>query len=172
VADVVRVGPPGGPVVEWELPVLLRSADAADPKAGPTWRADELQWGELASVRVIGASFDDVALAAVVARPADAANANEDRIAVALVGETGPEEISEALVSTEYDEGGHVRRIGIELWPVAAGVGARRLAADRSGDPASSTVDGASREVTPMDFRLDGKRGTGLHELLSPATGS
>jgi hypothetical protein len=166
--EVVRIAPPGGPAVEWELPVLLRSADAADPKAGPTWRADELRWAELESVRVIGASFDDMAIAAVVTRPAGSANPDEDRIAVALVGETGPEEISEALLSTEFDPGGHVRRIGIELWPEAAGVGARRLAADRSGDPSSSDIDGATREVTPMGFRLDGRRGNGLHELLTP----
>jgi hypothetical protein len=171
VADVVTVEPPGGPVVEWELPVLLRSADAADPKAAPAWHAHELQWDGLASVRVIGASFDDVALAAVVARPAGATNPDEDRVAVSLVGETGPEEVSEALVSTEYDPNGHVRRIGIELWAETAGVGTRRLAADRSGDPASSTVDGASREATPMTFRLDGKSGSGLHELLRPNGG-
>jgi hypothetical protein len=169
VADVVKVGPAGGPVLEWELPVLLRSADAADPKAGPSWRVGELQWDGLESVRVIGASFDDLALAAVVARPAGATSHGDDRVAVALVGDTGPEEISEALLSTEYDPDGHVRRIGIELWPEAAGVGAHRLAADRTGDPASSTVDGASREATPMAFRLDGKQGSGLHELLRPS---
>lgn len=170
-ADVISVGPAGGPVVEWELPALLRSADAADPKARPSWHAGELPWDQLESVRVIGASFDELALAAVVARPAGAANPDEDRIAVALVREAGPEEISEALLSTEYDPDGHVRRIGLELWPEAAGVGARRLAADRTGDPASSTVDGTSRDATPMAFRLDGKQGTGLHELLRPTGG-
>jgi hypothetical protein len=169
VADLVKVGPAGGPEVEWELPVLLRSADAADPKAAPVWRADAMPWGELASFRVICASFDDSALAAVVARPASAANPDEDRIAVAVVGEAGPEEIAEALLSTEYDPDGQVRRIGIELWPEAGGVGARRLAADRSGDPSSGALDGATREVTPMAFRLDGQRGSGLHELLRPA---
>ena len=167
--DVVRVGPSGGPVVEWELPALLRSADAADPKAGPSWQAGEIPWDGLESVRVIEASFDDLALAAVVVRPAGATNHHEDRIAVALVREAGPEEISEALLSTEYDPDGGVRRIGIELWPEAAGVGAQRLAADRTGDPASSTVDGASRDATPMTFRLDGKQGSGLHELLRPS---
>ena len=167
-AEVLRVGPEGGPEVEWELPVLLRSADAADPKAAPTWRADDLEWSEIASLRVIAAAFDDFALAAVAARPATAANPDEDRVAVALVGEPGPEEIAEALLSTEYDADGRVRRIGIEIWPEAAGVGARRLAADRSGDAAASELDGAVREATPMAFHLDGKAGTGLHELLTP----
>jgi hypothetical protein len=167
VAELVTVGPAGGPEVEWELPVLLRSADAADPKAAPVWRAAELPWGELESVRVIAASFDDLALAAVVARPAGATNPDEDRVAVALVSEQEPEEISEALVSTEYDPGGHVRRIGLEIWPEATGVGARRLAADRNGEQAASELDGAAREVTPMAFRLDGRTGTGLHELLT-----
>jgi hypothetical protein len=169
VGELLRVGPPGGPELEWDLPVLLRSADAADPKAAPTWRAAELEWSEMASLRVIAAAFDDLALAAVVVRPAGAANPDQDRVAVALVGEPGPEEIVEALVSTEYDAGGHVRRIGIEIWPETAGVGARRLAADRSGEPAASDVDGAIREVTPMAFHIDGKAGTGLHELLTPA---
>ena len=166
-AEVVRIAPPGGPEVEWELPVLLRSADAADPKAGPVWRAAEVPWGELASVRVIAASFDDHALAAVVARPAGATNPDEDRIAVALVGEPAPQEIGEALLSSEYDADGHVRRIGIEIWPETTGVGARRLAADRTGEAATSELDGAVREVTPMAFHLDGKTGTGLHELLT-----
>jgi hypothetical protein len=171
VSDLVRISPQGEVAVEWELRALLRGADAPDPSAPPAWRiADESVLQELASLRVIAASFGETALAAVVARPAGPVNPDDDRIAVALVDETGsPEEIPEALLSSEYDPSGRVRRIGIELWPEAAGVGARRLAADRNGEPESGAIDGATREATPMAFRLDGRHGTGLHELLRPA---
>lgn len=157
-----------GATLEWEPGELLRGADRADPAGPAVWvLAGRCDWTSIESLRVISASFGDTAVAIAIARPAGAAGADTDRVAGIRLAPSGPESVDEALVSTEYDSNGAVRRIGVELWP-ESGV-ARRLAADRAGEPGTTAADGLRREATPMAFRLDGEPGTGLHELIRPA---
>jgi hypothetical protein len=165
-----RVGlqPGAGPRVEWEPSALLRSADAADASADPAWElTGDPDWERLDSLRVISGSFGESGLAIVIARPAGAATPDADEVAVAFLGPAGPETTEEVFVSSEYDPDGRLRRIGVELW--AEPGHARRIAADRSGDAVVSEAGGTVREATPMEFRLAGERGGGLHELLRPA---
>ena len=157
-----------GATLEWEPGELLRGADRADPAGPAAWvLAGGCDWTSIESLRVISASFGDTAVVIAIARPAGAAGADTDAVAGLRLAPSGPESLDGVLVSTEYDSIGAVRRLGAELWP-ESGI-ARRLAADRAGDPGTTAADGLRREVTPMAFRLDGEPGTGLHELLLPA---
>lgn len=157
-----------GATVGWEPGELLRGADRADPAGPAAWAlGKDCDWTSIESLRVISASFGDTAVAIAIARPAGAAGPDSDSVAGIRLAPVGPESLDEALVSTEYDSDGSVRRIGVELWP-ESGV-ARRLAADRAGEPGTTAADGLRREATPMAFRLDGEAGTGLHELIRPA---
>ena len=165
-ADRVRLEPLTGIVVEWDLDVLMRSADAADPSAPPTWELHgEPDWGRLESLRLVGASVGETALAVALARPVGVGAHGEDGVALVLSGPEGADEAHEALVSTEYDPEGRVRRLGLEVW-LAGGAG-KRIAADRAGNAVTGDADGLRREVTPLVVRLDGESGTGLHELLA-----
>jgi hypothetical protein len=166
VAEAVRLSVAGA-ALEWEPGELLRGADLADPAGPATWTVTaNCDWGSIESLRVITASFGDTAMAIAIARPTGAAGSDADRVAAIRLTPAGSERAEQALVSTEYDSGGAVRRIGVELWP-ESGV-ASRVAADRSGELVAGAADGLRREVTPMAFRLDGEAGTGLHELVRP----
>ncbi len=156
-----------GATLEWEPADLVRGAERADPAGPAAWAlAGACDWTSIESLRVISAAFGDTAIAIAIARPAGA-DASADQVAGMRLAPGGPEGVDEALISTEYDSNGAVRRIGVELWPESGVV--RRLAADRAGEPATTAADGLRREATPMAFRLDGEPGTGLHELLRPA---
>lgn len=167
-ADGVRFDLGGGVAVEWELDALMRAADAADPEADPAWRlSGEPNWDELESLRLISGAVGETALAVAVARPAGAGDHGGDGVAIALVGPEGTDSADEALLSTEYDAEGRMRRLGIEVW-LEGGAG-KRIAADRSGEPVAGSADGVGREATPLAIRFDGERGSGLHELIRPA---
>jgi hypothetical protein len=168
VADRLRLELDGGGVVEWELASLMRSADAADPGAEPAWAlTHEPDWERIQSLRLITAAAGETALALAAARPAGATDHSTDGVALVIAGAEGADTADEALLSTEYDAEGRVRRLGIEAW-LEGGAG-KRIAADRSGDAASAQRGGLLREATPLAVRFDGEWGSGLHELLRPA---
>jgi hypothetical protein len=165
VAEGVRLEPAPGVSVEWQPGELMRAADAADPTAAPAW-SGEVDWSRFQSLRLITCAAGEQALAVVVARPTDSDRHDADAIACARLGPAGVEPVDEVLLSTEYDPEGMVRRIGLELYsPDSAGT---RVAADRSGESAAVPADGLDREATPLEFRLDGVAGHGLHELVRP----
>ncbi len=167
-AESLRFELGDGLAVEWELDRLMRAADAADSSAPPAWELHgEPDWERFESLRLIVGAAGEAALALAVARPASAPDHGSDGVAVALIGADGADQAEEALLSTEYDPGGHMRRLGVEVW-LEGGIG-MRVAADRSGDPARSIEDGLEREATPLTVRFDGERGTGIHELIRPA---
>jgi hypothetical protein len=166
VPDDLRLDVAPGVSVAWPLDGLMRAGDAADPEAEPAW-SGEVDWSRFDSLRLLTCTAGDDALAMAVARPSGAERHDADLIACARVGAAGVQPVDEALVSTEYDPNGKVRRIGVELWS-ADGAGTR-LAADRAGEVAATEAGGLAREATPLDFRLDGVPGRGLHELVRPA---
>jgi hypothetical protein len=168
VADAVRLAFGEGLGIEWDVDALMRAADVADPGGAPAWSlAGEPDWDEIESVRLITAAVGEAGLAIVVARPSDGSNHGEDAVAAALIEPGGVVGAEEALLSTEFDAAGSLRRLGLELW-LQSGAG-KRVAADRRGDPAAGEVGALRREVTPLDVRMDGEQGSGLHELVRPA---
>ncbi len=78
------------------------------------------------------------------------------------------ESAHEALISTELDSDGRVRRVGVELW-TSEEPPPRRLAADRTQLRDRRTSGGLERELALMDARLDGEPGTAVFEVLRPA---
>lgn len=167
-ADVLRLEFGAGAAVEWDLTELMHAADAADPQAPPAWRLDgEPDWERISSLRLVVGAVGEQALAAAVARPAASPDHGADGVALALVSAEGADAADEVLLSTEYDPEGEIRRLGLEVW-LASGAG-KRIAADRVGEATTGETGGLRRTVTPVEVRLDGERGRGLHELIQLA---
>jgi hypothetical protein len=161
--------PPG----EWPLRVVWDPALAPGaPGDGPdsAWRAEtELDWERAEALLLVSALFEDgqaIALAAL--RPRGARGHDHDQVLHRLESDGDPVAVTEALVSSEYDADGHLRRIGAELW-IDPSSPPLRLAADRRGEAEMREEDGVRREVTAMSFRLDGTSGAGACELLRHA---
>ncbi|MGH2926473.1 MAG: hypothetical protein ACRDK1_10950 [Solirubrobacterales bacterium] len=138
----------------------VRSAWHADP--GPDWERAE-------SLLLVSAVFEDghsLALAAL--RPRKAQGHDHDQLLHRLEFSGDPVEMTEALLSTEYDAEGHIRRIGIELWidPEAPPL---RLGGDRDGEARADRDGPARREIAAMSYQLDGAPGFGTCEMLRPA---
>ncbi|MGI9019580.1 MAG: hypothetical protein ACR2G3_02575 [Solirubrobacterales bacterium] len=167
-AETLRLELGAGAAVEWDLAELMHAADAADPQAPPAWELhEEPDWERISSLRLVVGAVGEQALAAAVARPAASSDHGMDGVALALVSAEGADQADEVLLSTEYDSEGAIRRLGIEIW-LASGAG-KRIAADRVGEAATGEAAGLRRTVTPVEVRLDGERGRGLHELIQPA---
>jgi len=157
-----------GARVEWDPAELLRGGDTADPAAPPAWKlVGSVDWDRTSWLRVISASFGESGLAVAIARPTGATTPDRDTVAAARLTPVGTDDGGEALVSSEYDAEGVVRRVGVEL--LLEGGASRRIAGDRSGEPAETLVGALRRTAISMEFRLDGERGSGLHELIRAA---
>jgi hypothetical protein len=168
---VLELGPAGEPVlrIEWDVEALRGlSATSCDPDTGearPTWRLErDPDWEGASALRVISASFDDGALLGVAAlRPRETAGHDADAVAAVLVSAEG--EVArphEALLSTEYGPDDRARRLGLELYedPTAPPV---RVVGDRLAE----ARHGAGHEQTAFTLRMEGRSGTGLHELMT-----
>ena len=144
-----------------------RTADDGNGAAPPSpWELDsEPDWRRLDSIRLVSALFDDGgALGFAAIRPRGARGHDEDIAVTRLVDSDGEaREMSEALLSVEYDAEGGPRRLGLELWtdPDSSPL---RVAADRAGEAGPQ----GGREAVPMRFRLDGVGGAGLYEVVRP----
>jgi len=133
--------------------------------------ATEADPQEVALTRSIAVAFGDGGLlAARAARPAGATEHGDEEILAALADSDGAvTQIREALLSTQYDEGGRHVRATLELWP------------EQEADPrppsraAGSIVCGTSlalgdRRLDIAFFRwsMDGRPGLGRYEVLHP----
>jgi len=168
VADELALGPAEGITVVWD-----RAAVKAIAKEGvqeeATWRLEgELRPG-FSALRVISGATDDGALLLLcAARPEGATHHDEEAVAALVVAPEGePEEIEEALVSTEYTADGSIRRLGLELYKENDDYPVR--AAGDATDTASTEGDGGRRDRAELAFRLDGSAGAALYEVVHPA---
>jgi hypothetical protein len=123
---------------------------------------------ELAVVhRSIAIVLADGGLVAILAaRPPDAAGHGEEEVAAAMLAPDGEVDVTETLLSTEYDDAGRHRRANLELI--------------REGEPslrgAGAIVCGATLEPSParvetafFRWSLDGRPGLGRYEIVSTA---
>jgi hypothetical protein len=152
--------------IAWDRRRVRSRSDDPGPRAASAWRLEgEPDWSAVEGVRLISATFEDgrtLALAAL--RPRGARGHDGDSIAHHLESSGEPVELTEALISTEYDAGGLPRRVGAELW-IEPGSAPLRLAGDRLGEV--EVRDEAQRhELARMSFRLEGVSGVGTYELL------
>ena len=151
--------------IEWDEAALA----GLDPEAGggELWRlAGELDWDEVESLRVLSGRLEDGRAVAIAAlRPAGAAGHGEEAIAGAIVHDSGAEELTEVLLSTEYGPDSDVRRVGLELYPEEDAM-PLRVAGDAASAAAEAEGEVRRLRVT-LRLRAAGTRGAGVFDVLS-----
>jgi hypothetical protein len=169
VADSIEIAfqaPSGEPVrFEWDEGAL--EAIEPDPERDPVWRlGGELDWDEIALVRVLSARLGDGRLLAVAAlRPAGAEGHGDEVISGAL-GEPGAAgALEEVLLSTEYGPDELPRRVGLEVHEAGAEISTRLAAGVDS--TARSNSGAVERLAAALSFR--GVGGAGVLDLLRRA---
>jgi hypothetical protein len=131
---------------------------------GHAWGSPD--WGDMEAARTVTAWLDDgsgYTLTAV--RPAGAAGHEEDRVWAAVLGAEGGRVIADPRLSTAWDDDGHQRRAGLELWIAEDDEAPRRAAGlVRCG----STLDlGRLRlDCAFFTWTADGRRGVGRYDVL------
>ena len=163
----VEFNSPDGELVriEWQAEGVER-LDPAAP-AEPWTLSGELDWDEVAAVRVFTGRLEDGGVAIAAIRPAGAAGHGEEAIAGVLVGDGGVEDLEEVLLSTEQNGEGAVRRVGLELYRAEAMM-PLRIAGDATGQ-ASDDRGGLRLESTRFELRAAGAAGAGRLDVLTRA---
>jgi hypothetical protein len=160
-AVAIELTSPAGEQLRVEWPAGPRGAE------GPRWRlSGELDWDEVEALRIVSAALPDgrgLALAAL--RATGVAGHGDEMVAATLVANATAENVAEALISAEYGGDGLPRRIGLELYTGADSL-PLRVAADVT--EASRDREGELTHIrAALEVRLEGKRSTGLYEVLS-----
>jgi hypothetical protein len=123
-------------------------------------------WDRMESVRTVGAWLgEDRAVGLQAVRRPNARGHEADAVSAWLLGEEGAHALSEARLSTTYDDEGRQRRAGLELWESADSEYPHRVAGEVV---CGSTLDlGALRLDTAFfRFRMEGQEGAGRYDLL------
>lgn len=160
-------GPGGqGLALHWRADDLARLDLGGDE--APVWSlGGELDWDQVASLRIVSGRLDDETVVAVAAlRPAAAAGHGEEIVAGALGAPGELTALSETLLSSESGPDGALRRIGLELYRDDAGLPVR-IAGDvvAGGD----TLQGAVRRAwATLELRSAGRGGRGIIDVVSP----
>jgi hypothetical protein len=131
--------------------------------------ASDLDWGFVAELSLIAASFEDGGMLAVAAlRPREADGHDADILDGVMVSPQGDAvHLEEVLLSAEYGPDGKTRRLGLELYKGLDGPPVR-VAADRIATAEAATGDRAG-ERSVLRIRMAGTPGVGLHELIRNA---
>jgi hypothetical protein len=145
--------------VTWDL-ARIRSRESGGQT--PVWQADG-EPGPGTILRVLSATFDDGRVLALAGlRPIEAEH-DAERLGTLLVEpDGGTTEAEETLISTEYDEQGLPRRLGLEIYRAGDALPAR-IAADR--EALGDAVDG--RSVIALRLSVGGVAGRGLLETVT-----
>jgi hypothetical protein len=118
---------------------------------------EEPDWQRAELVRRLACRLEDGAVLLLGAvRPAGAEGHGDEVVTTQLLGADGqPAEIAEGRLTTEYDEAGAPRRIGLEL-----------VLADEAEPPlrGAATLDGSGA----WELKLDGTAGVAAYELVRP----
>jgi hypothetical protein len=134
---------------------------------GHAWGVPD--WGRMEAARTVTAWLDDdsgFTLSAV--RPAGADGHERDAVWGAVLGADGARSIADPRLTTAWDDDGHQRRAGLELWLDEADEAPRRAAGlVRCG----STLDlGRLRlDCAFFSWVADGRRGVGRYDVLRRA---
>src|SRR3954470_6881442 len=123
-------------------------------------------WDRIESVRTVSAWLgQDRAVGLQAVRRPGARGHEADAVSAWMLGEEGASALSEARLSTTYDDEGRQRRAGLELWERADSEYPHPVAGEAGG---GSTLGlGALRLDTAFfRFRMEGQEGAGRYDLL------
>jgi hypothetical protein len=126
-------------------------------------------WDRMESVRTVGAWIgEDLAVGLQAVRRPGARGHDADAVSAWMLGEDGPQQLSEARLSTTYDDAGRQRRAGLELWEREDSEYPHRVGGEVV---CGSTFElGALRLDTAFfRFRMEGREGAGRYDLLRRA---
>ena len=134
---------------------------------GHTWGAPD--WSKIALARSVGAWLDDdSALALTAIRPVGSGNHGDEQVWAALLDSEGSVPIGDPRLSTTYDDEGHQRRAGLELWVGEDDEFPRR--------GAGQVLCGSSLELGQLRlecaffaWQLHGRDGVGRYDVLRKA---
>ena len=134
---------------------------------GHSWGAPD--WSKIRLTRSLGAWLEDgSALALTAIRPAGSDNHAGEQVWAALLDSEGSVPIGDPRLSTTYDDEGHQRRAGLELW-----VGEEDEFPHRG---AGQVLCGSSLELGQLRldcaffaWQLDGSEGVGRYDVLRKA---
>jgi hypothetical protein len=127
-------------------------------------------WERIELARTVTAWTDSASAALTAVRPAGAAHHAEEATWAALWEPEGLVEIDDGRLSTTYDDDGHTRRAGLELWP--AGDTGDEWARRGAGEVlCGSSLDLGSLRLDCAFFRwhLEGQAGVGRYDILRRA---
>ncbi len=147
-----------------------RLGDPEIPEAGgvrhPGWAETKAD-----SVRLLCAWFPaERAIALAAVRPRGARGQERDEIGVACVGEPEDLTVFDPRLSSTYDQAGHLRRVGVELWlgeNEDADLHSLRMAGEATGATASLDVDGLLVQAQPFVCHSRGESGLGVYALIT-----
>jgi hypothetical protein len=155
--------------ISWDTEALGRLDPGTDGSAPPWALAGELDWDEIASLRMLSARLADERLVVIVAlRPASASGHGDEVLAGAVATAAGVDRLDQTLLSTEYDPEGLPRRVGLELYPEQGGL-PLRVAGEVTATALSET-GGVRRLSAALTLRSAGAGGVGVLDVLSPTT--
>jgi hypothetical protein len=150
---------------------LRREGDALEVAClGVRSETAEPDWSQVERWRSIAIAFSDGGLLGLSATlPAGAEGHDSEEVVAAVAGPEGePTPISEALLSTEYDDEGRHRRATIELWPEGdAMLPIRAGGAIVCG--ASVALGELRLDTAFFRWSMDGRPGLGRYEVLRRA---
>jgi hypothetical protein len=143
-----------GPPIDWRKTALVRGL-AAWFQTPPTADAERA---------------DPLAFAVHARRPArtDAHEAESLEVVVLRGAPPAPVAIDDPRLSTAYDDGGHQRRAGLELWETEESDFALRLAGETIGEGELELPGGAVLRSAFLRWRHAGLVGTGRYDILLP----
>jgi hypothetical protein len=123
------------------------------------------QWEELDALRSLSALVDEQhALLALARRPRGAVGHGDERVTARLVEDDALIEVEDARISTVYNGGGRQQTAGLELWLPDEEYPRRGSGFVIAGS--SLDLEGLQVHVAVFRWRLDGREGIGLYELM------
>lgn len=154
--------------ISWDGEALANLDPGARAESPPWALAGELDWDEIAALRMLSARLPDGRLIAIVAlRPVAATGHGDEVMTGAVARADGFEGLEQTLLSTEYDAEGLPRRVGLELYPEERGMPMR--VAGEVTDTAVAEHGGVRRLSALLTLRSAGMAGVGVLDVLSAA---
>ena len=135
---------------------------------GHSW--GDPDWERIELTRTVTAWTDTASAALTAIRPAGAAHHDEEATWAALWEPEQLVEIADGRLSTTYDDDGHTRRAGLELWP-AGDTGDEWVRRGAGEVLCGSSLDLGALRLDCAFFRwhLEGRAGVGRYDILRRA---